>query len=56
MVYLLGHSLLGPLLLLIYMSDGQSATKYIDMHHFADDVHFPYSSKSFKDINKKGKF
>ena len=49
-------SVLGPLLLLTYRNDPRNATIYSDMHHFADDTNFLYSSKSLKNINKKINF
>ena len=49
-------SVLGPLLLLIYINNLHNATNYSDIHHFADDTILLYSSKSLKDINKKINF
>ena len=46
-------SILGPLLLLIYINDLSRSIKNSKMHHFADDTNLLYASSSLKDINKK---
>ena len=45
-------SALCPLLFLIYIIDLNKATKYSDVHHFADDANLLLSDKSLKKINK----
>ena len=49
-------SVLGPMLLLIYINDLHQVTKHAEIHHFADDTNLLYSSKSLKDINQKVNF
>ena len=49
-------SVLGPMLLLIYINDLYQVTKHAEIHHFADDTNLLYSSKSLKDINQKVNF
>ena len=49
-------SVLGPLLLLLYINDLQQVTKHTDIHHFVDDTNLLYSSKSLKNINQKINF
>ena len=49
-------SVLGPLFFLIYINDLNNAIDFSDVHHFADDTHVLFSSKSLKDINKKINF
>ena len=49
-------SVLGPMLLLIYINDLHQVTKHAEIHHFADDTNLLYSSKSPKDINQKVNF
>ena len=45
-------SVLGSLLLLIYINDLNKGIKYSDVHHFADDTNLLLSDKSLKKINK----
>ena len=49
-------SILGPLLLLIYINDLSRSIKNSKMHHFADDTNLLYASCSLKGINKKINF
>ena len=49
-------SVLGPLLFLVYINDLHNVVQYSDIHHFADDTNLLNSTKSLKDINKKGNF
>ena len=49
-------SILGPLLLLIYINDLSRSIKNSKMHHFADDTNLLYANCSLKDINKKINF
>ena len=46
-------SVLGPLLLLIYINDLCKATQYCKVHHFADDTNLFHTSKSVKNLNKQ---
>ena len=49
-------SILGPLLLLIYINGLNRSIKNSKMHHFADDTNLLYASSSLKDINQKINF
>ena len=49
-------SILGPLLLLIYINDLSRSIKNSKMHHFADDTNLLYANCSLKGINKKINF
>ena len=46
-------SILGPLLLLLYISDLHKAIAFSKIHHFDDDTDFLYESPSLKDIDRK---
>ena len=45
-------SVLGPLLLLIYINDLSQALKFCKVHHFADDLNLIHFSKSVYRLNK----
>ena len=46
-------SVLGPLLLLIYINDFHKAIQHCKAHHFADDTNIFHTSKSVKNLNKQ---
>ena len=48
-------SVLGPLLLLLYINDIKAAV-HSKVHHFADDTNFLYASHSLKNLNKTVNF
>ena len=45
-------SVLGPLLLLLYINDLNEAIKFCKVHHFADDTNLLCLSNSIKKLNK----
>ena len=45
-------SVLGPLLILLYINDLNQAIKFCKVHHFADDTNLLYLGKSIKKLNK----
>ena len=45
-------SVLGPLLLLLYINDLHTAMKFCKFHHFADDTNLLNISNSIKKLNK----
>ena len=45
-------SVLGPLLLLIYINDLYKAIRYCKVHHFPDDTNLFHTNKSVKNLNK----
>ena len=45
-------SVLGPLLILLYINDLNQAIKFCKVHHFADDTNLLYLDKSIKKLNK----
>ena len=45
-------SVLGHLLVLIYINDLHKAIQYCKVHHFADDTNLSRTSKSGKNLNK----
>ena len=46
-------SILGPLLLLIYINDLNCAIRYSSVHHFADDTNLLNYNNSVKRMNKQ---
>ena len=49
-------SVLGPVLLLLYINDLNQAILHSKVHHFADDTNFSYASHSLKKLKKTMNF
>ena len=47
------RSILGPLLFLVYINDLHCASKYCEVHHFADNTNLMNFQTSIKTINKQ---
>ena len=45
-------SVLGPLLILLYINDLNQAIESCKVHHFADDTNLLFLGKSIKKLNK----
>ena len=45
-------SVLGPLLLLLYINDLHTAIKFYKVHHFADDINPVHISNCIKKLSK----